>query len=337
MKVLAGDLGGTKALLGVAEFSGAAPVFSGLRRYASADFSSIEDLLRQCIADAGAELTGVAGACLAVAGPVSDDGRQARFTNLPWQADAAGLERLLGIPLTLANDFAAVAAGIAILPPDQRLPLQHGEPLAEGVRVAIGAGTGLGMATIVTAGDAFRILPSEGGHVGFAPADPLQDAFAAFLRAGQERATAERAISGMGLTSLYRFLAQRQPGDMPDPLVAEDPSAVIGTRALADPASLARRAAEVFLAAYGAFAGDMALTLMARGGVFLAGGVTQKLLPLLREGVFMAAFNAKVEHADLARKMPVYVVTDPDIGLKGAAELARLAFRNPCKSIDKSQ
>jgi glucokinase len=326
MKVLAGDLGGTKALLGIAEFAGKVPRFIFTRRLASADFSGVDALLRQFCVEAADHLAGVAGACLAVAGPVSEDGRRARFTNLPWQAEAAVLEQLLGSPLTLANDFAAVAAGIATLPADQRITLQAGDPLTDGVRLAIGAGTGLGMATIVTLGDAFKILPGEGGHVGFAPADPVQDEFAAFLRAGQERATAERAISGMGLTSLYRFLAQRETADSPDPLTAEDPAAAIGARALADPASLARKAVEIFLAAYGAFAGDMALTLLARGGVYLAGGVTQKLLPLLQEGIFMTAFNAKAEHADLVRKMPVYAVTDSEIGLNGAAEMACMAF-----------
>jgi len=337
MKVLAGDLGGTKALLGVAEFVGDIPRFISIRRYASADFAGVEDLLRQFKDDAGAELVGVAGACLAVAGPVSDDGQQAQFTNLPWDAEAAKLAQLLGMPLTLANDFAAVAAGIATLPAERRLTLQEGVPVADGVRLAIGAGTGLGMATIVTLGDAFKILPSEGGHVGFAPADALQDEFAVFLRAEQERATAERAISGMGLSSLYRFLAQRDTPDTPNPLTADDPAAAIGACALANPASLARKAVAVFMAAYGAFAGDMALALAARGGVFLAGGVTQKLLPLLREGIFMTAFNNKVEHANLARKMPVYVVTDPEIGLQGAVELARTVFCASHKSIDRGQ
>jgi glucokinase len=336
MKVLAGDLGGTKALLGVVEVADGTSRFILTRRLASADFSGVEALLQQFKADAGTELIGVEGACLAVAGPVSDDGRQANFTNLPWRADAAALEQLLGMPLTLANDFAAVAAGIATLSAEQRITLQSGVPVADGVRLAIGAGTGLGMAMIVTDADSFRILPSEGGHVGFAPANPLQDEFAAFLRDGQERATAERAISGMGLVSLYRFLVQRKPADVPDPLMAGDPAAAIGARALADPASLARKAAEIFLAAYGTFAGDMALALMARGGVFLAGGVTQKLLPLLQEGIFMTAFNAKAEHAGLARKMPVYVVTNPEIGLNGAAKLAWMAFGKR-KSIDRSQ
>jgi glucokinase len=201
--------------------------------------------------------------------------------------------------------------------------LQAGESLAGGVRLAIGAGTGLGMAVIVPRGADFEILPSEGGHVGYAPADATQDAFAAWLRAEQGRATAERAISGMGLVSLYRFLAARAAADLPDPLDAADPGAAIGALALADGASLARRTTDIFMAGYGAFAGDMALALLARGGVYLAGGVTQKLLPLLRDGGFMAAFNAKAEHAALARRMPVHAVTAPEIGLQGAAMLAR--------------
>ncbi|MHB1358975.1 MAG: glucokinase [Rhodocyclaceae bacterium] len=323
MKVLAADLGGTQARFGIAEFADDRPTFTLTRRYASADFSSLEALLAQFKAAAGDALSGVAGACLAVAGPVSDDGRQARFTNLPWQADAAALEQILGIPVTLANDFAAVAAGIAVIPAEGRLCLQQGTPRHDGVRLAIGAGTGLGMACIVPTAHGFNILPSEGGHVGFAPADNLQMGFAAFLRDTQERATAERAISGMGLVSLYRFLATREVADMPDPLASDDPAAAIGMRALADPHSLARRTVDIFMASYGAFAGDMALALLATGGVFLAGGVTQKLLPLLQNGVFLAAFNAKAEHADLARRIPVQVVTDPDIGLLGAATLAR--------------
>jgi glucokinase len=331
MRVLAGDLGGTKALLGLAEIGGGHPRFILTHRYASADFSGCDALLARFRADAGAMLDDTRGACLAVAGPVADDGRRADFTNLPWQADAAALERLLGVPVTLANDFAAVAAGIAVLPAERRLCLQAGEPLAGGVRLAIGAGTGLGMAVIVPRGEGFDILPSEGGHVGYAPADGLQAEFAAWLRAEHGRATAERAISGMGLVSLYRFLAAREAADTPDPLDAADAGAAIGALALADAASLARRAADIFMAGYGAFAGDMALALLARGGVYLAGGVTQKLLPLLRAGGFLAAFNAKAEHAGLARRMPVHVVTEPEIGLLGAAVLAeRTAIDGYC-------
>jgi glucokinase len=322
MKVLAGDLGGTKALLGIAEMGGERPEFLFTRRLASADFADVASLLERFRVEAGTALDGVAAACLAVAGPVAADGRSARFTNLPWTADADGLGALLDVPLRLANDFAAVAAGVSALAPDQIVTLQTGEPDADGMRVAIGAGTGLGVAGLVGHGAGLHILPSEGGHVGFAPATPLQDAFAAWLRETQERATAERAISGMGLVNLYRFMAMRETTDSPDPLAAADPGAAVGALALAGPKSFARRVVNEFFACYGAFAGDMALAFMARGGVYLAGGVTQRLLPLLPESGFIAAFNAKAEHADLIRRMPVHAVTAGNVGLAGAAVLA---------------
>jgi glucokinase len=323
MKVLAGDLGGTKALLGIAEFDGMQPRFLLTRRYASADFSDCESLLAQFRQDAAAEFANIQAACLAVAGPIDDDGRQARFTNLPWHADAAVLANLWGTPVYLANDFAAVAAGVAVLADDQRLCLQAGSVQDHGVRLVIGAGTGLGMAVIVPHDSDFDILPSEGGHIGYAPADERQASFAAWLRQTHGRATAERAISGMGLVDLYRHLAEQGPADTPNPLATPEPGAAIGSLALATPTSLAHEAVRIFLSSYGAFAGDMALALLARGGVYLAGGVTQKLLPLVQSGDFLAAFNAKAEHAALAQRMPVHVVTDPDIGLRGAAVLAQ--------------
>jgi glucokinase len=314
MKILAGDLGGTKALLGIAEFDGDTPRFILTRRLASADFSGADALLRQFCTDAADELEGVTGACLAIAGPVSDDGRQARFTNLPWQADAALLEQQLGMPLTLANDFVAVAAGIATLSADQHLALQTGEPLADGVRLVIGAGTGLGMATLVPLDDpagSFKILPGEGGHIGFAPADAMQARVWTELLAAHGRVTAEQVISGPGIAAIHHALtgATADPAEITDLALGGNVSA--------------RQTVEVFLAAYGAFAGDLALALLARGGVFLAGGIAAKIMPLLRNGTFLAAFNAKAGHADLARRMPVHVVTDPEIGLQGAAALAR--------------
>lgn len=325
MKVLAGDLGGTKALLGIADLAGGRPDFLFTRRLASADFSGVAELLGQFQAEAGDALRGVAAACLAVAGPVSEDGRRVCFTNLPWEADAAELSRQLGIPVSIANDFAAVAAGVSVVSPAHLTTLQAGKPVAGGLRLAIGAGTGLGVAAVVGQGKDLRVLPSEGGHVGFAAANELQDAFAAWLRQEQERATAERAISGMGLVNLYRFLATRERADEPDPLEADDPAAAIGARALTDAGSLAHRTAMEFFACYGAFAGDMALAFMARGGVYLAGGVTQKLQPLLAQSAFLDAFNDKAEHAALARQMPVHLIADPAVGLAGAALLARPA------------
>jgi len=295
---LIGDIGGTKVLLALVDDAGA---IIQKRRLASADFSSFDALLDAYLREVSAPVT---GGCLAVAGPVADDGRLAKITNLPWVIDAARLEKDFGLGrLTLINDFAGVALGVTALAPEHLVTLQAGEPRVGGIRLVLGAGTGLGMAMLV--GD--QVLSSEGGHVGFAPADETQLRIWTALHAAHGRVTVERVISGPGLAAIHGILS----GEYIDP-------ADISARALGKDA-VALRSVDVFTGSYGAFAGDMALALLTTGGVFLAGGVTQKLLPLLQNGTFLAAFNAKAEHADLARRMPVHVVTEPEIGLLGAA------------------
>lgn len=301
---LAGDIGGTKVLLALADASGE---LMHKRRLVSADFSSFDDLLAEYLRGVSASID---GGCLAVAGPVADDGRSAKITNLPWAIDAAALERRFGIGpgrLTLINDFAGVALGVATLEAGQMLTLQPGEPLDDGVKLVVGAGTGLGMAILVHEGAGWRVLPSEGGHAGFAPLDEAQCRIWAALMQEHGRVTAERVISGPGLAAIHRVLA----GTDADP-------AAIAEQALAGEPG-ARHTVEVFLAAYGAFAGDMAMATMSRGGVYLAGGIAAKILPLVRSGPFLSAFNAKAEHAGLVARMPVHVVTDSGIGLAGAA------------------
>jgi glucokinase len=313
MKVLAGDLGGTKALLGIATIEpGQAPVFTHTCRLASADFSDCSALLAHFCAAAGNALQGVSQACLAVAGPISADGRQVRFTNLPWQADVEALGACTGVPVKLMNDFAAVAAGVTVSTADQLVTLQAGAHISDGLRVVIGAGTGLGVAALL-GGTTLRILPSEGGHVGFAPLDATQARIHAALLAIHGRVTAERVISGPGLRAIHQVLT----GQGLDP-------AEITRRALADDQE-ALATTDAFFSAYGAFAGDMAMAFLPRGGLYLAGGVTQRLLPLLERSPFLAAFNAKAEHAALVAQMPLHVLRDEAIGLTGAAVLAALS------------
>jgi len=299
---LIGDIGGTKVALALIDGQGERVA---ARRLASADFSSFDDLLADYLGSRR-DKHDISAACLAVAGPIAPDGRSAKVTNLPWFIDAATLARLFGINhVMLVNDFSAVAAGIRVAPPAQLICLQSGQADDAGVRLALGAGTGMGVAALM--GD--RILPSEGGHVGFAPQDETQLRLWSALHRAHGRVTVERVISGAGLAAIHHILTGE----------ALSPEA-IGTRALAGDAS-ARTSVDTFFACYGAFAGDMALTFLARGGVFLAGGVTQKLLPLIAGSPFMAQFNAKAEHEALARSIPVYAIRDPEIGLSGAANL----------------
>ncbi len=305
--ILVGDIGGTSARLAFAE-PGTANLVAE-RHYACADYPSFEPLLADYLAATG---LGATAGCFAVAGPIDDDGRHARFTNLPWAIDADALAVRFGIGrLRLANDFAAAAMGVTAAPAETLVSIQAGEALPDAARLVLGAGTGLGMAILVPTGGGWRVLAGEGGHVGFAPQDADQIRIWQTLHAEHGRVTTERVVSGPGLAAIHRILTGQKvsPAD-------------IAHLALVDDDFSARRSLDIFLAAYGAFAGDMAMLAMARGGVFLAGGIAPKLLPLLPQSPFLAAFNAKAEHADLLRRMPVVVATDPALGLRGAALLA---------------
>lgn len=303
--ILCGDIGGTKSLLGLAE-DGRLVID---RRYANADFNGFDTLLSTFLAEAGGPP--VEAACLALAGPIADDGCSARLTNLPWTIAADHLAGRFGLgPVKLVNDFVAAARGAVAASPADLVTLQAGDPLPTAPRLVIGAGTGLGMALALHSGRSCAILPGEGGHIGFSPQDATGMTIHAALLAECGRVTAERVISGPGLSAIHRILHG---------LIAEP--AAISDQALAGQPQ-ARQTLEAFLAAYGGFAGDMALATLARGGVFLAGGIAARIVSLLPASPFLPAFNAKAEHAAIAARMPVFVVTDPLAGLRGAMYLA---------------
>ncbi len=296
--ILAADIGGTQSRFGL--FDGERLVLE--RRLASADFPDFHFALATFLAET--RNADIRRACFAVAGPIDDDGRSAHLTNLPWRVNAAALERDFGLPrIILANDFAAAALGAVTAEAAQRIELQAGGALAAAPRLVIGAGTGLGMAIVLPEGDGWRIVPGEGGHIAFAPSDEQQAALWAFLRQRHGRVTWERVLSGAGLAAIHEFLTGEQCS-------AKD----VGTAAV-----------ELFLSAYGAFAGDMALATLARGGVFLAGGIAARRSAAFGAGNFLAAFNAKAEHAAIAARMPVCIAADPALGLRGARLLADLA------------
>lgn len=302
---LVGDVGGTKVLLALVDEHG---TLVEKRRLPSADFQGFDELLAAYLHDVQAPLD---GGCLAVAGPVADDGRSARLTNLPWTIDTAALAARFGLgPLKLINDFAGVALGVAALAPERCITLQAGEPLAAAPRLVVGAGTGLGMAVLLPDGKRWRVLPGEGGNAGFAPADARQAALWTWLHARRGRVIWEDVVSGPGLANIHLFLG----GD------DLEPEAIAAAAAGGD--ATAGAAVDLFLSTYGAFAGDMALALLPRGGVYLAGGIAAKLLPQLQAGAFLAAFNAKGRHAGVTAHMPVRAVTDEEAGLAGAARQA---------------
>lgn len=311
--ILGGDIGGTKVLLGLLENG----VLIIERRITSADFLNFTDLLAAFFADTQINPSRILGGCLAVAGPIADDGRSVRLTNLPWTIDCAELSHRFGLPpLQLVNDFAAAALGAVTSSADQRITLQTGLPLPDAPRLVVGAGTGLGMALVLprlsSQAQGWHIVPGEGGHTAFAPAEEKQLGLWRFLHTRHGRVTWEHVVSGPGLAAIHEYLTEEK-------ILPEE----ISMRALTDANDTARHSLDMFLAAYGAFAGDMALACLARGGVFLAGGIAAKLLPLLPHSPFLMAFNAKAEHAAIATKMPIHVATDPALGLHGALRIAQ--------------
>lgn len=319
--LICGDVGGTKALIALAEVQGGAVSFRLRRRYRSADYPDLTAILREFIgvaSDAAMYPTDITGGCLAVAGPIADHGRHAKLTNLPWEIDAGELASKLGTgPIRLVNDFVAAAAGIDAVEAPSLVELQRGEPENRGVRLAIGAGTGLGTAVLVWHGGqegGYRAMPGEGGHMGFAPADATQAELWRYLQKIHGRVTNEHVASGPGLSAIYQFVQ----GGSKEALEPEK----IDELAAKDPNGPAGRAMDLFFRIYGAAAGDLALAVLPRGGVFIAGGIAARVLPQLQASGFLDAFNDKGEHSALTRGFPVKVVTDLDLGLKGAARLA---------------
>lgn len=305
--ILGGDLGGTKTLLALAEKD----ADGGIRivrqqRFASADYPTFDALLDEFLADHPS----IDAACFGVAGPT--DGQSAKLTYLPWSLAASDLARRFAMAkVSLANDFAAAAHGLALVDAENIVTLHAGQPIDHAPRVILGAGTGLGVAGLVWQGGRYRIIAGEGGHMGFAPQTAEQGELWRHLLDQNGRVTTEDIVSGPGLARIYAFLGGR-------PQRADE----IGSAALDGSDPLAAKTLRLWLECYGAFAGDLALHWLARGGVYLAGGIAAKLLPGIDAEPFIDAFLAKREHRLLAQEIPVRLVTDESLGLKGTLALA---------------
>ena len=308
--LLGGDLGGTKTLLALAEQVDGQIHIVREQRFASADYPSFDALLGEFLIDAPP----IDAACFGLAGPT--DGRTASLTYLPWQLSTTALGQRFGISRTvLVNDFAAAAHGLPLLEATQIHTVHAGQAIAQAPRVILGAGTGLGVAGLVWEGSAYRVIPGEGGHLGFAPQTVEQGELWRWLLNKNGRVTTEDIVSGPGLARIYASLSGR-PQQPPDR---------IGQAALAGSDPLATEAVALWLSCYGAFAGDLALHWLAEGGVYLAGGMAAKLMPHVDITPFITAFLAKREHADLVKNMPVFLLTAEDLGLRGALALAAKA------------
>ncbi|MFP4682291.1 MAG: glucokinase [Ectothiorhodospira sp.] len=329
MEVLAGDIGGTKTLLLLARVERDTLVPIARQRYDSSAYEDLAPMVRDFLTAHEAEGIRIAAAGFALAGPVErEDGREhARLTNLPWQLDSEGLKRSLGIPrVGLLNDFEGIAHSLDDLPPEHLHPLQTVPPQPQGTQLVVGAGTGLGVC-IVAPGRPVRLIPTEGGHAGFAPADERQARLWAHIARSEGRCTREHLLSGRGLGRIARFLAEvegvRAGDELSAALASVDPAAAEITRlGLEGKDPVALETLKLFSALYGGQTGDLALACLPFGGVYIAGGIAPRLLPVLQSGAFMEAFVDKPPMSRLLERMPVQEIGYTDAGVLGAARLA---------------
>ncbi len=323
--VLAGDIGGTKALLALAERAGDSVRVLQEARFPSAEYHGLAPIVREFIG----EIPGpVSVACFGVPGAVVDG--RCTTPNLPWVVAETDLQAETGLPsVHLINDFAAAAMGVLATPEEGLATLQEGEEVPHATKAVLGAGTGLGQAQLFWDGSAYRVNPTEGGHGGFAPVGDLQRALLDSLERSYRPVSVERVVSGPGLARIYRFLVERGISTWPEvesAMAVGDPGAVIAGHALDGTDLACEQALDLFVAAYGAEAGNLALRCLALGGVYVAGGIAPKILPKLKGGGFIAAFRSKGRMSELMRRIPVRVVLDPATGLLGAAlEACRIA------------
>lgn len=313
--VLAADIGGTRARLALARRDGKRVSLERVEVIPVREAASLEDAVAGFLAQGPRPVR----ACLAWAGPI--EGARARLTNGPWVADSAALAARFGLDrVTLVNDFHAAAAGVDEVGDDALHVLQPGASDPAGARLVIGAGTGLGVAYALRDVHGTRVIAGEGGHVAFAPQDDEQAALWRHLRKRMDRVTAEHVVSGPGIVNLYDFCCASS-GAPPDEARLREGAAGVNRLAQAgDPHAV--HALELFCAIFGAVAGDHALSCLATGGVYIAGGIAARLGERLGDGRFVAAFCAKGVHAALVARMPVWRVRDEKLGLRGAAALA---------------
>ncbi len=325
--ILAGDVGGTKVHLALYSFEGG--VLKPVRdeKFPAGKYASLDDVVKEFLG-AGNEREQIAACCFGCPGPVRDG--RLKLTNLPWTLDARDLQKSLGIEhIFLINDLEANGYGIPELAHDKVYTLHEGDPSSVGHRGLVSAGTGLGECLLVWDGQKRQHLPlpSEGGHVDWAPRNDQEIALLKYLQATLKgRVSSERVVSGIGIKNVYAFLRDDQKMEEPywlrERMEKEDPNAVIGTCAEDGSSEICKETMKIFAAAYGAEAGNVALKVLANGGIYLGGGIAPKTLKTLSSGGFTEAFLDKGRMSPLLQAIPVRVILDDTCALLGAAAYA---------------
>ncbi|MBW1782067.1 MAG: glucokinase [Deltaproteobacteria bacterium] len=320
-QVLAGDIGGTKTHLARYFQGKTRPVARDMASYASRDAADLETLVARFLEKNPGP---VDNACFAIAGPVIDG--LCRTTNLPWQVSESHLTQRFGWHVRLVNDLAATALGIALLHSRELFALNTARP-QKGKNIAIIApGTGLGTSILSCHGGKYIPIASEGGHADFAPIDETHVLLWREMAQRYGHVSIERIVSGVGLLNIFFFLKNKERYRVPAWLVRNiengDPARAIAEAALQEKEPLCIETLGMFTAALGSIAGNLALTVLATGGVYLGGGIAPKILPALTDGVFMSAFTNKGRFKALLEKIPVRVILNDKAAIIGAAHCA---------------
>jgi glucokinase len=327
MRILVGDVGGTKTRLAiVTEAQGRVHVES-VRTLPSGEHANLSALLTASGWPGGER---VEAACFGVAGPVRHN--RCQVTNLPWDVDGSDLDRHLSLDrVQVINDLEAVGRGLDHLEGGQLVCLNEGEPDEQGNQGIVAPGTGLGEAFRVWNGRRYITRGSEGSHADFAPGNAHECALLAWLQEAHGHVSWERVVSGPGIRTLHRYLVESDAVPCPDWLDQAmrkgDPAAAVVAAARDRSDQGSRDAVEWFLALLGAEAGNHALKVMATGGVYIAGGIPPKMLDFIREGPLLDRFFAKGRMSHLMRRIPVHLVMDDHVALLGAADRALEAAR----------
>ena len=325
--ILAGDVGGTKCNLALFSEKNGTLTSVFRKRFASKEFAQFELIVKEFSRLAAPHLKNdpVVAAGFGVAGPVIDN--YVRATNLPWTVDARILSAELDVPkIVLLNDLGATGHSIEHLPAEEFCVLNAGKPEFGGTRALLAAGTGLGQSILVWDGARYRIVPSEGGHSDFAPHTEQQIELLRFMRRRYPQVSWELILSGRGFRTLHEFLAPEvKHASFEDP--DADPAPEITQKGLAKTCPVCVETLDLWTAIYGAEAGNLALKVLALGGVYVAGGIAVKIIEKIKDGTFFRAFKDKWHFEHLLENIPVSVVLNEGAPLLGAAYEALAAMQ----------
>lgn len=325
--ILAGDIGGTNARLAFFDANNGRLKLVNEAAFPSRDYPGLEEIVSTFV---DKEAEDVDAACFGVAGPVRNG--RAEVSNLPWIVESSRLARELnGRSTFLINDLEANAWGVGALEDVDLVRLNQGSRESCGNQAVIAAGTGLGEAGMFWDGRQHQVFACEGGHADFGPRTEVETELLRYLRARFGRVSYERVLSGPGLVNVYRFLRDTGRGEEPkwlaERMAMEDCAAVISKAALEGKSPLCEQALDIFVSIYGAEAGNLALKIMATGGVYVGGGIAPKILPKLVSKTFLDAFADKGRMRSLLEGMPVHVIVNENTGLLGAARCAAVRTR----------